>query len=125
VRIRPERVAQTIRREVAELIENKLRDPRLHAWVSVTDVEVTPDLSVARIFVSILPEEPERTRVLEILTRAAGFVRHELAPRLGLREVPEIRFLHDSSIERGARIEEILRKLRDGEPIPGDEPEGS
>jgi ribosome-binding factor A len=116
-------VAQTIRREVAGMIENKLRDPRLHALVSVTDVEVTHDLSVAKVFVSILPEDPERARLLEILQKAAGFIRHELAPQLGLREVPEIRFLHDSSIERGARVEEILRKLREGEPIPEDDSE--
>ena len=52
-----------------------------------------------------------------------GFVRHELAPKLGLREMPEIRFELDTSIERGARVEEILRKLRDGEPVADDEEE--
>jgi len=121
VRIRPERVAQTIRREIAAILETRLRDPRLSSLISVTDVEVTGDLSLARVYVGVLADGVERDRAMEALGRAAGFVRHELAPRLGLREMPEIRFLLDTSIERGARVDEILRKLRDGEPIPDEE----
>ena len=115
MRIRPERVAQRIQREAAEIVGHRLRDPQVSQWVSVTDVEVNPDLSLARIFVSILPEGEERQRTLEALERATPFVRRELAGRLGLREVPEIRFLLDSSIERGARVEELLRKIERGE----------
>jgi ribosome-binding factor A len=103
-------------REVAEIIEHRLRDPRLGTMVSVTDVEVSRDLSFARIFVSVLAEGEERTRVLQALQSAAGFVRHELSPRLGLREVPSLRFLLDDSIERGARVDEILRRIELGEP---------
>jgi ribosome-binding factor A len=116
VRIRPERVAHLMRREVAEIL-GTLRDPRLTHWVSVTDVEVTPDLSMARVYVSILPEGREREQSLEALAHASGFVRRALAPRLGLREVPEIRFLLDRSIESGARVDELLRKIERGEPI--------
>jgi len=123
VKIRPERVAQRIRREIAEILEHRLRDPRLTGMVSVTDVEVTSDLSLARVYVSVLEGGEARDRALAALAHAAGFVRAELAPRLGLREVPEIRFVHDSSIERGARVEELLRKLSRGEPIRDEEPE--
>jgi ribosome-binding factor A len=123
MRIRPERVAQQMRREVASILERDLRDPRLQdRWVSVTDVEVSPDLAMARIYVSVLEGGPSRDQALEALQSAAGFVRHELAHRLGLREMPEIRFLLDTSIERGARVEEILRKLARGEPIPDEDP---
>ncbi len=123
MKIRPERVAQQMRREVASILERDMRDPRLQdRWVSVTDVEVTPDLSLARIYVSVLEGGPTREQALEALQSAAGFVRHALAPRLGLREMPEIRFLLDTSIERGARVEEILRKLARGEPIPDEDP---
>jgi ribosome-binding factor A len=73
------------------------------------------------VFVSVLPTGAEREQALAALERAAGFVRHELAPRLGLREMPELRFVLDTSIERGARVEELLRKLRDCEAIPDDE----
>ena len=123
MRIRPERVAELMKREIAGILARELRDPRVSSMVSVTEVEVTKDLSFARVFVSLLAEGEERERTLVALQRAAGFVRHQLAPRLGLREVPGLRFVHDASIERGARVEEILRKIERGEPA-GDEEEG-
>jgi ribosome-binding factor A len=109
-----------MRREVADILV-RLRDPRISRWVSVTDVEVTPDLSLARVYVSVLAAGDERRCSLEALAHAAGFVRRELAPRLGLREVPEVRFLLDSSIETGARVDELLRKIERGEPIEDEE----
>jgi ribosome-binding factor A len=121
MRIRPERVGQMMRREIAEILEHRLRDPRLGSMVSITDVEVTQDLSFARVFVSTLVSGPERERLLEALKAAAGFVRHELRPVLGLREVPEVRFVLDESIERGARVDEILRKIERGEAIEDEE----
>jgi ribosome-binding factor A len=122
MRIRPERVAQRIQREVADIVGNRLRDPQVSQWVGVTDVEVNPDLTLARIFVSVLSEGEEQRRTLDALERATPFVRRELAGRLGLREVPEIRFLLDTSIERGARVEELLRRIERGDP-PVDEEE--
>lgn len=121
MRIRPERVAETIKREMAEILTRKMRDPRLGGMISVTEVEVTPDLSMARIFVSVLAEGAERDQVMQALARSEGFVRHELAPRLGLREMPTVRFVLDTSIERGARVEELLRRIADGEPIPDED----
>jgi ribosome-binding factor A len=123
MRIRPERVGQMMRREIAEILEHRLRDPRVSSMVSITDVEVTQDLSFARVFVSTLVTGAERERVLEALKAAAGFVRHELRPRLGLREVPEVRFVFDESLERGARVDEILRRIEAGEPIEDEEKE--
>ena len=117
MRIRPERIAQQIHREVADIIERRLRDPGLSHWVNVTGVEVNHDLSVARVFVSVLHQGEERDRTLEALRRASGFVRHELAVRLDLREVPDIRFQLDTSVEKGARVDELLRKLERGEPV--------
>jgi len=123
MRIRPERVAQLMRREIASILERDLRDPRLQdRWVSVTDVEVTQDLSMARVYVSVLEGGPSREQALEALQSAAGYVRHALAPRLGLREMPEIRFLLDTSIERGARVEDLLRRIARGEVIPDEDP---
>lgn len=121
---RPERVAHLMQREIAEILQRDLNDPRLSHLVSVTDVEVTRDLSFARVFVSILESDTTHAHTLAALNRAAGFVRHALSPRLGLREVPELRFVHDPSIERGARIEDILKKLERGEALP-DEDEGT
>ena len=95
MRIRPEKVAHLMRREVADILENKLRDPRLGRAVTVTDVEVTHDLSFAKIYVTVLGTEAERKSTLEALGHATGFVRREIGQRLELREVPEIRFLYD------------------------------
>jgi ribosome-binding factor A len=118
---RPERVAQLMRREIAEVLLRRLRDPRVSGMVSVTDVEVSHDLSAARVFVSIMPDGPERQRSLDALQSAAGYIRHELAPRLGLREVPELRFVLDTSIERGARVDDLLRRIDRGEIIEDEE----
>jgi ribosome-binding factor A len=118
---RPERVAELMKREVAEILAHRMRDPRIGPGVSVTDVEITRDLAFARVYVGVLAEGAERERILAALGRAAGFVRHELAPRLGLREVPEIRFQHDTALERGLRVDEILRRLERGEPLEDEE----
>lgn len=124
---RSERVGDLIRRELAEILVRKLRDPRV-GFISVTAVEVTGDLSVAKIFLSSLEGQEKRTATLDAVRHAAPFLRRELAPRLGLREVPELRFAYDNSIEQGARIEELLRQIHEGEPVPdeeaGDGPKG-
>jgi len=121
VKIRPERIAHLMRREVADILQSKMRDPRVSAMVSVTDVELTHDLSLARVYVGVLADAPERERVLEALRNAAGFVRHELGSRLDLREIPELRFEIDDSIARGARVDELLRRIHEGKPIEDEE----
>lgn len=117
MRIRPERVAQLMRRELADLVANELRDPRLSAMVSITDVEVTSDLSFARVYVSVLADKHGTASALDGLARAAGYLRRELGSRLGLREVPELRFLLDTSLEKGARVDELLRRIERGEKL--------
>ena len=119
---RTERVADLIRRELADILINKMRDPRL-GFVSVTGVDVSSDLSTARIYLSSLAGSEHSEALLSLLRKAAPFLRHELAPRLQLREVPNLAFTYDASIERGARVEELLRKLHDGEAIGGDDDE--
>ena len=125
MRIRPERVAERIKRETAEIIESRIRDPRVTGLVNVTDVEVTPDLSFARIYVSVMAEGVAVERAMEALAKAAPYIRRQLAPRLELREMPDIRFLRDDSIERGARVDELLRKIAEGEPIPDEDESGT
>lgn len=111
--IRPERVAELIRHEVTEIFMRKFRDPRL-LRVTVTDVEVSGDLKYATIFFSTLEEGAERQNVIKALHGAERAVRRELASRINLREAPEVRFEFDESIERGARVEEILKKIKEG-----------
>jgi len=112
-----------MRREVADILENRVRDPRLTTTVTVTDVQITHDLSFARVYVTMLGERDVRAGGLAALQHAAGFVRRELGDRLGLREVPEIRFEYDVSLDNGQRVEDLLRKLERGEKLEDDETE--
>ena len=121
MRIRPEKVAHLMRREVADILERKLRDPGLVSTVTVTDVQVTHDLSFAKIFVTVLGDEKARAQAMEALKRATGFVRHELGDRLELREMPELRFEYDVSLDRGHRVEDLLRKIEKGEAVRDEE----
>lgn len=122
MRIRPEKVAHLMRREIADILERRLRDPRLGSTVTVTDVQVTQDLSFARVFVTVLGDESARGPALEALRRASGFVRRELGGRLDLREVPELRFEYDGSLDQGRRVEDLLRRLERGEALEDGEP---
>ena len=132
MRIRPERVAEQIKREAADILENDLNDPRVSGLLSVTDVEVTPDLSFAKIYVSVMAPGPEGERVLAALEHAAPFVRRRLAPRPKLREMPEIRFVRDDShgarrAGRGAAAQARrgrAHRRRGREDVSGSEPHG-
>jgi ribosome-binding factor A len=108
---RLEMLNRQFRQEISELIGRVLRDPGLGGVVSITTVDISPDLRHARVYFSVLGGEEERQRVQSALTRAAGFLRHELAHRLTLRTMPELAFHPDVSIERGERIMELLREV--------------
>ncbi|MDX1570339.1 MAG: 30S ribosome-binding factor RbfA [Xanthomonadales bacterium] len=107
---RHERVAGQLRRVLADLIWSEVKDPRLGP-VSVTDVEVSRDLSHARVYVATSQSETIE-QSLKALRNAAGFLRSRLGRELSMRSIPELRFLHDDSIEKGDRIEALLAKAR-------------
>jgi ribosome-binding factor A len=108
---RIERVNTLLRREISELVQHHLRDPRLGEFVAVTDVETSPDLQYARVFVSSIGGQEEEARVLEVLNSAAGFLRSELARNVRLRRIPELHFLWDNSIEHGDKILRLLDQV--------------
>jgi ribosome-binding factor A len=109
---RPEQVAETIRQLIAEALLGELRDPRI-GFVTVTDVQVTGDLSVATIRVSVMGDDTARAEALEGLESAAGFLRSRVSKVLSTRVVPELRFELDRGLQHAARIEQILAKLRE------------
>jgi ribosome-binding factor A len=111
-RVRPERLAEQIRMDVAEILQNELKDPRL-PLVTCTRVTVTGDLKSAKVYVSVLGDEAQGKGAMAILEGATGYVRRLLAKRLGLRTAPEIRFLFDPSVEYGIRLEELLQSERE------------
>lgn len=114
---RIERINELIRDEISDLIRRETRDPRLGGLISVTEVETSPDLRYAKVYVSILGSEQEQKDAMEALKNASGFFRKELGGRLSFRRTPQLSFYLDVSLERGARIMDILRQIEhDGEP---------
>lgn len=107
---RSQRVADLVRSELSRLVLTEAHDPELHR-VTITDVEMPPDLKSARVFFSCLGGEDERVKAVDALRRAAGYLRREVAQRCRLRYAPELHFVSDRSLERGARIEELLQQV--------------
>ena len=110
---RSQRVGDQLQRELALLIQQELKDPRV-GMVTVTGVDVTRELERAVVYVTVLGDAAARETSLAGLRQAAGFLRRELGRRLRLRTVPELEFRYDSSGERGARVEALLREAARG-----------
>ena len=109
---RLDRVNQLIKEEVSTLLQRELKDPRL-GFVTVTEVETAKDLRVAKVFVSVLGDERQWTASLAALASARGFVRNWLRQHLDLRVTPEIDFRPDHSMEHAARIQSLLKRVKD------------
>ena len=116
---RIERLNEQLRREISDILRRDVRDPRVGV-PTVTRVEVTPDLWMARVFVRLVGSDLERKEALTGLDAAAPFVRRALGD-LRMRRVPEIRFAADKTLEHASRIEELLRDVMPGE---GEEEDG-
>ena len=108
---RIERVNNLIRREVSELIQHEVRDPRLDSFIAVTEVATSSDLKYAKIFVSCISGKQEEQKTLGVLNAAAGYLRTELAKKIRLRRIPELSFHWDDSIEHGDRILRLLDQV--------------
>ena len=106
---RNQRLADRVREEIARLIREEVRDPRV-GFVTVTGVDLSPDLRHANVFVSILGENQDES--LRALRRAAPFLRRGVAQHAGLRFTPELRFEIDESIDTGFRVDEVLEGIR-------------
>ena len=107
---RADRVAELIKQEVSDIISRKLNDPRI-GFASITSVDLGADLKNARIYVSVYGEQKEKNDTMAALASATKFIRCELARRMQLRDVPELLFKEDDSIERGSKVFAIINKL--------------
>ena len=108
---RIERVNALIRKEISELIQRELRDPRLDSFVAVTEVSTSPDLQRSKIFISSMSGMQDKEKILGVLNAAAGFLRTELAKKVRLRRMPELSFTWDDSIEHGDRILRLIDEV--------------
>ncbi|MGB9428663.1 MAG: 30S ribosome-binding factor RbfA [Gammaproteobacteria bacterium] len=106
---RRNRIAAQLQRELSELILREVKDPRVHL-VTVTNVDVSPDLSNAKVQISVLGADGPQPEVVAALNHAAGFLRHHLGRALKLRSIPELRFSYDEVLDRAARLETLIAK---------------
>lgn len=112
-RVRVGRVGEQIKKEMSQILQSELKDPRI-GFLTVTGVDVTNDLSQAKVYLSIMGTDQQKEDSLKALAKATGFIRSELGKRIRLRKTPELLFAIDTSIEYGSRIEELLHKLGEG-----------
>jgi len=117
---RNERLAEEIREDVARIIGGQLKDPRI-GFVTVTRVELTPDLRTAHVHVGILGGGADRDKALAALRQAAGFVRRELGRRLHVRHTPEIAFHYDEGLDATERVAQLLEDVRPAAEPGGEE----
>jgi ribosome-binding factor A len=116
---RPDRVADQLRAELATLLTRDVHDPGI-GFVTLTRVQVTPDLQQARVFYTTLGDDKARANSGKALGRAASFLRRQIGSRLRLRRVPELIFTYDESIAGQDRIEQLLHEIH-AEPKPEDD----
>lgn len=114
---RQERMSEEIRRIVSQIFQEEIKDPRIdQAAVSLTRVDLSNDLSHARINISVLGDENKQLETINAIRAAKGYIRSELAQRLKVKHAPEIDFTPDKSIEHGIRIASILDELKEDKP---------
>ncbi len=120
--VRRARVAEQVHHELSEILQRDMNDPRM-GWVTVTRVEMSPDLGHAKVFVSVFGDEKTQEITLRVVQRATAHVRGLLGRRVRLRQVPELQFKLDHSLEHGQRIMDILRET-EIPPAPPEDSEG-
>ena len=120
---RNQRMAEQIRRELAEIVRDELKDPRM-GLCSFTAVKLSRDLSHAVVFCTVL-DDSHREETIDTLNRAAGFIRSQIASRIRARSVPMLKFINDDSIERGAAMDDLIREAIKADEMHHKENEGS
>jgi ribosome-binding factor A len=124
VTARTKRIDALLREEISELVTREVQDPGI-GFLTVTGVETAPDLGHARVWVSVIGSDAERTATLRALERAMPFVRRRLGERLRLKRIPELMVRPDPTVERGTRLMHIIQDLEEGkipEPLPDELP---
>lgn len=108
--VKKDKVAGIIQKEISEIIQFELKDPKI-GFITIMDVTVTGDLSQATIYVSFLGQEARKEAGMKALERSKGFLRTQLAKRMTIRKVPDLIFKLDTTLERGNKIDKILKDM--------------
>ncbi|MDO5026590.1 MAG: 30S ribosome-binding factor RbfA [Tissierellia bacterium] len=108
---RTRRIAKELQKEISAILATEIKDPRINSLISVTDVDLTKDLEQAKVYISSLGDEEDKEDILEGLRNASGFIKRELGIRLKLRNIPDLIFKTDDSIERGIYMDNLISKV--------------
>ena len=109
--IRQRKVADSVQKLVSVVIDRRVKDPD-KGFVTVTKVRMTRDLKIASVYFTVLGDEEQRDRSLEVLTRAKSYIRSEIGPELKMRFTPELRFFIDDTMEQAQRIDELIASIK-------------
>ncbi len=113
--LRNERVRKTLMKEISDILLKEIKDPKISGLVSITDVEVSHDNSYAKVFYSVLSSDDKKEEIIEAIKKNTPKIRYEVGKRVRLRLTPELNFILDESLERGARITNLIDKISKGE----------
>jgi len=112
---RNDKIRKTLIKEIADIIQKKLNDSRIGGVVSITDLEISHDNSYAKVFYSVFAPEEQKELTIKAIEDDASKIRYEIGRRVRLRYTPELKFILDDSIERGAKVSELIDKISKGE----------
>lgn len=113
--LRNERVRKTLMKEIADIIQRELKDSRIHGVVSITDIEMSHDNSYAKVYYSVFASDNEKEQTIKAISDNTPKIRYEVGKRVRLRLTPELRFIPDDSLERGANVSQLIDKISKGE----------
>jgi ribosome-binding factor A len=112
---RSDRIRKMLMKELSDILFKNVKDPRIAGVVSITDLEISADYSIAKVYISVYGSENEKTTTMEALIDNSSKIRKEVGKRIKLRLTPEIHFYPDDSLERGSKITQLLDKISKGE----------
>ena len=112
---RNEKIRKTLMKEISDIIQKKLNDSRIGGVVSITDLEVAHDNSYAKVYYSVFAPDDVKEKTIDAIEEDAPKIRYEVGRRIRLRLTPELKFILDNSIERGAKVTELINKISKGE----------
>lgn len=112
---RGEKIKKALIREISQIIQHGVKDPRIVGIISVTDVELSPDYKYAKVFISVFGSDEEKQKIIEAIEESSSFIRKEVGRRIRLRHTPELKYVLDDSLERGSKITDLIDKISRGE----------
>ena len=109
------RIRKAIMKEVSDIIQKDIKDPRVSGVISITEVDLSVDYRYARIYISIYGSEEQKEKTMDAIIGSTPSIRYEVGKRIRLRHVPELEFIKDDSLERGSRISNLIDKISKGD----------